>query len=193
MKTDTIKNMILAAMFMAIGLLLPFFTGQIPQFGNMMLPMHIPVLLCGLICGWKYGLIIGFILPGFRSFLFGMPPFLAPVPIGLAMTFELAAYGFFAGFLYQRSKWQCVVALYRSMITAMIAGRLVWGAAMALLVPLGLNPGFSLSAFMSGAFTLAIPGIIVQLTLIPVVMVTLNRTGLVKFRKAQKAEAESPK
>ena len=191
MKKDMIKNMTLTAMFIAVGLFLPFLTGQIPQLGNMMLPMHIPVILCGLICGWKYGLIAGLILPGFRFLLFGSPPFLAPFPVGLAMTFELAAYGFLTGFLYQRSRWQCTIALYRAMITAMIAGRIVWGAVMALLVPLGLNTnGFTFAAFISGAILTAIPGIIIQLTLIPVIMVTLNRTGLVPFRKANIAEAK---
>ena len=191
MKSDRIKNMTLAAMFLAVGLFLPFLTGQIPQFGNMMLPMHIPVILCGLICGWKYGLIIGFILPGFRFLLFGSPPFLVPFPVGLAMTFELAAYGFLTGFLYQRSRWQCIVALYRAMIIAMAGGRIVWGTVMFLLVPLGLNAnGFTWQAFISGALTMAIPGIIIQLTLIPVIMVSLNRAGLVTFRKDKTLEAE---
>ena len=85
-----LKKLSLSSMFLAIGLVLPFFTGQIPQVGSMMLPMHIPVLLCGLICGWKYGLMVGFVLPPLRSVLFGMPPLF---PTGAAMAFELAAYG----------------------------------------------------------------------------------------------------
>lgn len=187
MKNDTIKNMILAAMFMAVGLLLPFMTGQIPMIGNMMLPMHIPVILCGLICGWKYGLIIGLVLPGFRYLIFGMPPLF---PIGIAMTFELAAYGFFSGFLYQRSRWQCVIALYRSMIAAMLAGRAVWGIAMIIQLGLGTG-GFTWQAFLGGAFINAIPGIIIQLTLIPVIMVALNRAGLVKFHRSHPAKADT--
>jgi thiamine transporter ThiT len=82
-------------MFVALGLILPFFTGQIPKVGSMMLPMHIPVLLCGLICGWKYGLMAGAVLPLLRSALFGMPPLF---PTAAAMAFELAAYGFLSGF-----------------------------------------------------------------------------------------------
>ena len=121
---NALKNLSLAAMFLAIGLVLPFFTGQIPQVGSMMLPMHIPVLLCGLICGWKYGLMVGLVLPLLRSFLFGMPPLF---PTAAAMAFELAAYGFVSGFLYNRSKWKCIVALYRCLIAAMIIGRMVWG------------------------------------------------------------------
>jgi len=121
MNKVNIKNMTLAAMFLAVGLILPFLTGQIPQIGNLLLPMHIPVLLCGLICGWKYGLPVGFILPLFRYMIFGMPPIF---PIGIAMAFELATYGFVVGFIYSRSRWQCVIALYRSMIVAMVAGRI---------------------------------------------------------------------
>lgn len=75
MKHSPLKNqiydLVLAAMFLAIGIVLPFFTGQIPQIGSMLLPMHLPVFICGLICGWQYGLIIGFILPLLRMTLFG--------------------------------------------------------------------------------------------------------------------------
>ncbi len=173
------KNLTLSAMFVAIGLVLPMITGSIPQIGNMLLPMHIPVFLCGLICGWQYGLAVGAILPLMRSFLFGMPPL---YPVAIAMTFELATYGFVAGFLYNCSKWQCVIALYRSMLLAMLAGRIVWGAAEVIL--LGLSGSvFTWQAFMAGAVLNAIPGIVIQLTLIPALMVALNKTGLVKFKR----------
>ena len=128
MKHSALKNLVLSAMFLAIGIVLPFFTGQIPQIGKMLLPMHLPVFLCGLICGWQYGLAVGLILPVMRSSIFFMP---AMFPTAIAMSFELAAYGAVAGFLYKRSKWQCIIALYRSLIIAMLAGRLVWGCASA--------------------------------------------------------------
>lgn len=176
-----VKNLVLAAMFMALGLILPFFTGQIPQIGNMMLPMHLPVLLCGLICGWQYGGVVGFILPLFRYMLFWTPP----MPMGIAMAFELAAYGAVVGFLYARSRWQCVVALYRCLIIAMIAGRMVWAAVRIVLLGVSSVP-FTWEIFLSGALLTAIPGIILQLVAIPAVMVALNRTGLVPFRKETK-------
>ena len=91
-----IKNMTMAAMFLALGLVLPFFTGQIPQIGSMLLPMHIPVFLCGLICGWQYGGIVGFILPLLRYAIFGMPVLF---PNGIAMSFELMTYGLVVGLL----------------------------------------------------------------------------------------------
>ena len=176
---ETTKNMTLAAMFLAIGLVLPLLTGQIPQIGNMLLPMHIPVFLCGLICGWQYGAIVGLVLPLIRYAIFGMPVLF---PTGIAMSFELMTYGLVAGLLYGISHWQCVISLYRSLIAAMLAGRVVWGIVQVILLGISGN-GFTWQMFMAGAFLNAIPGIIVQLILIPVIMVALNRTGLVRFRK----------
>lgn len=181
MKNSNIKNLALAAMFMALGLVLPFFTGQIPQIGKMLLPMHIPVLLCGLICGWKYGLAVGFVTPLLRSVIFGMP-ILYPMAIGMA--FELMTYGFVIGFLYERSHWKCVFALYRCLIIAMLSGRIVWGIAQMVLLGVGQN-GFTYQAFIAGAFLDAIPGIIIQLVLIPAVMVLLNKTGQLEKAKCR--------
>lgn len=177
MKTHSLKNLILSAMFLAIGLVLPFFIGQIPAIGRMLLPMHIPVLLCGLICGWPWGLVVGFILPLLRSLLFGMP---AIYPTAVAMAFEMAAYGAVIGFLYMRSKWQCVKALYKCLIPAMLAGRLVWGGVMFLLMGLS-GSTFTWQLFIAGAVLNAVPGIVLQLVLIPTVMVLLDRTKLVCF------------
>lgn len=184
MKNSALKKLVLSAMFLAIGIVLPFFTGQIPQIGKMLLPMHLPVFLCGLICGWQYGFAVGLVLPVMRSAMFTMP---VMFPTAIAMSFELATYGAVAGFLYNRSKWQCIIALYRSLIIAMLAGRFVWGAVQAVLLGVSGN-AFTLSAFFAGAFTTAIPGIILQLVFIPAVMVALDRTGLVRFRKAHSAE-----
>lgn len=178
-----IQNLVTAAMLLAVGIVLPFFTGQIPQIGSMMLPMHLPVLVCGLICGWQYGGAIGFILPLLRYVLFGAPP----MPNGIAMAFELAAYGAIAGFLYNRSKWQCIISLYRSLLIAMVGGRIIWGAVRLLMLGLSGN-AFTWQMFMAGAFLNAIPGIILQLVFIPALMVALNRTGLVRFRRGQTAE-----
>ncbi len=177
----TAKNLTLSAMFMALGMVLPFLTGQIQQIGNMLLPMHLPVFLCGLICGWQYGAVVGFVLPFLRSVTFGMPPLF---PTATAMAFELATYGLVAGLLYNRSRWQCVVALYRSLIAAMLAGRIVWGAVE--IVLLGLSgSSFTWQMFITGALLNAIPGIVVQLILIPAIMVALNRTGLVVFKNTE--------
>lgn len=102
---ETTKKLTCSAMFIALGLVLPFLTGQIPQFGNMLLPMHIPVILCGLICGWRYGAIVGFVLPLLRYALFGMPVLF---PTGIAMSFELAA---FSQVFFMKSRAGSVLSL----------------------------------------------------------------------------------
>ena len=181
---QTTKNFVLAAMFMALGLVLPFLTGQIQQIGNMLLPMHLPVLVCGLICGWQYGAVVGFVLPLLRFVLFGMPPI---YPMGVSMAFELATYGFLVGWLYSHSRWQCIISLYRCLLAAMVGGRLVWGAVRVLLSGVA-GQAFTWEMFLSGALLTAIPGIVLQLTLIPALMLALDRTGLVKFRRAEPKE-----
>lgn len=186
-KIRPVLNLTLAAMFLAVGLLLPFLTAQIQQIGNMLLPMHIPVIMCGLICGWKYGLGVGFVTPILRYFLWGMPVL---YPNGIAMAFELATYGLVVGLLYSRSRWKCIISLYRSMIIAMIAGRIVWGIAEIFLLGLGEN-GFTWKMFIAGAFLNAFPGIILQLVFIPAMMLVLNKTGLVKFSKHHKKTADN--
>ena len=173
------KNLALAAMFLALGLVLPLLTGQVQQIGNMLLPMHIPVFLCGLICGWRHGAAVGFLTPMLRSVSFGMPPM---YPVAIAMAFELAVYGGAAGFLYRSAKRQSLAVLYRSMVLAMLAGRAVWGIAEVVLLGLRGN-AFSWQAFLAGAFLNAIPGIILQLILIPAVMIALDKAGLVPFRR----------
>ena len=178
----TTKKLTLSAMFLAIGMVLPFLTGQIPEVGNMMLPMHIPVLLCGLICGWQYGAVLGFVLPLLRYLIFGMPVLF---PTGTAMAFELMTYGLVIGLVYTLSRWKCIISLYRALIAAMIAGRIVWAAAQMIL--LGVSGGaFTMKIFLAGAFFNAVPGIIIQLILIPTVMIALGRTGLVHFHTHKK-------
>lgn len=177
---NNIKKLIISAMLLAIGLVLPFLTGQIQQIGNMLLPMHIPVLLCGLICGWQYGLSTGFIMPLLRSFLFSAP---AIFPNAVSMAFELATYGFLIGLIYNGSKWKCIRSLYRSMIIAMLGGRIVWGVVQTIL--LGMDV-FTFGMFIGGAFLNAIPGIILQLILIPAIMLALHKTKLIPFGKNHK-------
>ena len=183
-QNQSLRNLLLAAMFLAIGLVLPFLTGQIKEIGNMLLPMHLPVFLCALICGWQYGLGVGFVLPLLRSLLFSFP---AMYPNAVSMAFELAVYGAVVGWLYTRSRWQCVRALYRCLIPAMLAGRLVWGGVMVILM--GLSGGvFTWELFLGGALLNALPGIALQLVLIPAVMVLLDRTKLVCFTRSKAAE-----
>ncbi len=166
-----IKNLTLSAFFLALGLVLPFLTMQIPEFGNMLLPMHIPVLLCGFICGWQYGLVVGFITPLLRSLIFGAPMM---IPNALAMAFELATYGLVAGILYflLNSK---KAATYISLIGAMLAGRAVWGVVSYFIYNLLTEKAFTWEIFAGGAFLQAIPGIILQLVIIPPIVTILKK------------------
>lgn len=172
---NNVKKLAVTAMLFAVGMVLPFFIGQIPAIGKMLLPMHIPVLLCGFIVGWQYGALIGFLLPIVRGLVFGMPPL---YPNAVAMAFEMAAYGFVSGYLYSHARWQCTKMLYISLVTAMLAGRIVWAFAEVILLGIGGNI-FTWKMFAAGAFLNAIPGIIVQLTLIPLIMVALRRAKVV--------------
>ena len=155
MKTST-RKLTLSALFLALGLVLPLITGQIPQIGKMLLPMHIPVLLCGMVCGW---------------------PVLYTTGIGMA--FELAAYGAVIGLLYAKLNKRGVAGVYMALVPAMLAGRAVWGVAQTVLLGLGGN-GFTMQMFIAGAFATALPGIVLQLVLIPVVMVGLEHAGVLR-------------
>ena len=119
-----LRSLIYAALCLALCLYLPFLTGQIPQIGKALSPMHIPVLLCGFLCGWPYALAVGFIAPFLRFLLFHMPE----MPMGISMAFELAAYGLLASLLY-RALPKKPGNVYVSLIGAMLGGRIVWGVA----------------------------------------------------------------
>lgn len=174
---NQILRLILSALFLAMAYVLPFLTGQIPEIGAMLCPMHIPVLLCGFVCGWPWGLAVGFIAPLFRSLTLGMPTLF---PKALCMAFELAAYGAVAGLMHRYLPKKKPL-IYCSLLAAMIAGRLVWGAAMFVFV--GAQGGsFTFSAFLAGAITNALPGIIVQIILIPILVMILDSPKILKLR-----------
>lgn len=167
------RKLTISALFMALGIILPFLTGQVQGIGNMLLPMHIPVLLCGYICGWQYGLLVGFVTPLLRSVLVGMPVL---VPVGVSMAFELAAYGAVAGFLYQKYKGR-LWGIYVSLLAAMIAGRCLWGLVSALLYG-AMGNTFTWKLFVAGAVTNAMPGILLQLIVIPLLIILLKKAGV---------------
>lgn len=163
-------KLVLGALFMALAIVMPFITGQIPEVGSMLLPMHLPVLICGYVCGWKYGLAVGFVVPLLRSVLFGMPPLM---PTASAMAFELAAYGAVTGLLYAKLP-KTNASIYVSLIGAMAAGRIVWGAVSMLLYGV-IGKSFSVQIFLAGAFLNAVPGMILQIVLIPIIIMSLKR------------------
>lgn len=169
----TVKNLTLSAMFLALCMILPFITGGVPQIGNAISPMHIPVLICGFVCGWQYGAAVGFIAPLMRSLLFSMPPM---YPIAVSMAFELAAYGLLCGLLYKAFPKKNVY-IYPALIISMLGGRAVWGIARFIMTGLG-GSEFSMAMFVAGAFTQAVPAIICHVLLVPLVVMAFKKTKL---------------
>ena len=180
------KKITFSAMLLALGMILPFLTMHIPRFGNMLLPMHIPVLLCGLICGPVYGGAVGFILPLLRSAVFGAPVLF---PTAIAMSFELMTYGAVIGLLYFGTKGRGVPKVYGCLIGAMLSGRAVWGISQIMLLGLSEN-GFTAEMFIAGAFLNAVPGIALQLVLIPAVMAALDKSGITPVEDESRETAE---
>lgn len=169
---NNVKELILTALFIAMGLVLPMAFHYFGGTGPVFLPMHIPVLLCGFVCGWKYGLICGIVTPLLSSVLTGMPPMF---PIGAAMVCELAVYGLLCGLLYRSLKKN----VYLSLIVAMLGGRAMSGVASMIFFGIAGKP-YSLSVFLTGAFVTAIPGIIIQIIVIPIIIIALKKVGQLK-------------
>ncbi len=168
-----VQKLTVSAVSLALCILLPFITGQVPEIGNMLCPMHIPVLLCGYLCGWQYGLLVGAAGPLLRSFIFAAPPFF---PQAVSMAFELATYGFMSGFLNKRLPDKNIF-IYINLIISMLSGRIIWGLVRFIFYGLGYTQ-FSIGLFIAGAFTEAVPGIIIQLILVPVIVMALKRAKL---------------
>ena len=179
--------MVLAAMFLALALILPFATAQIPRIGAALCPMHLPVFLCGFFCGPWYASGVGFIAPLLRFALFGMPPL---IPTGIGMCFELAAYGLLAGLLY-RMLPKKKINIYASLILAMLGGRIVWGITRLVLFGL-FKSEFGWTVFLSGAFINAVPGIVIQLVLIPIIVMAVNRAFPDMLRRLCRGCLRSP-
>ena len=174
MTKDQILNLVYESMMFALGLTLPFLTGQIPDIGNMLLPMHLPVLLCGFVCGYKYGFLVGATLPVIRSFMFGMPVLF---PSAVTMAFELCAYGFITGFVYMKMKKKNIASVYISLICAMLIGRIIKGCANAVCYGI-ISKTYTFGMFISGAFVEAVPGIILQLILIPAILISVKKASV---------------
>ena len=173
MRSTTTRNLIFTALCIAIGLLLPQLVKVVPVAypGAVLLPMHIPVLVCGFLCGWRYGAVSGIITPMLASLLTGMPPLF---PNAVSMMFELAAYGLLTGLLYKLTNRK----IFLTLIGAMLGGRIVLGLVNALLFSIANNV-YGLAIFISGAFITALPGIIIQLILVPIIIRSLERAKLI--------------
>ena len=162
------KRLVLSGMFLALCMVLPFLTGQIPKIGSALSPMHIPVLICGFACGGVYGAAVGFIAPFLRNLMFHMPPILTAV--------AMAVYGLVAGLLYKKLQ-KTVLNLYLSLVAAMLLGRIAWGITRFVIAGLA-GTEFSFAMFLSGAFVQAVPGIICHIVLVPLVVLALKKAKL---------------
>ena len=167
------KRLILAGLCVALGIVLPIAFHSIANAGSILLPMHIPVLLCGLLCGWPYGLACGVLAPLLSSLITGMPP-MAFLP---SMLCELAVYGFVSGLLMRYVKTGKLLAdLYISLVGAMLLGRLVLGLLNAVLFRAG---EYSVALWTTSASVTALPGIVIQLAVIPVLVFALKKSNLI--------------
>ncbi len=170
-----VRTLAFAAMCLALALVLPFLTGQIPEIGQALSPMHIPALLCGFICGPIWGLIVGFVAPLLRSAIFSMPPF---PTVALPMAFELAVYGLSTGILY-RLMPKKIPYIYVSLIASMLLGRIVWGI-VKFFMSIAQASEFTFNAFIAGSILNSIPGIICHIILVPIIVIALKRAKLLK-------------
>lgn len=175
-KMSVVKKSIITAVCIALCVVLPQAFHAIPRAGQIYCPMHIPVLLCGLICGWPYGLLCGLAGPLLSSLITGMPP-VAYLP---GMLIECAVYGCVAGLLIQLIRTKSSYAdLYISLIGAMLIGRIVAGICRALIFSAG---DYSIAAWASGYFITSLPGIIIQIVLLPSIVFALMKAGLIPER-----------
>ena len=169
-----VKRMVTAAICTALCVVLPIAFHVIPNAGSVLLPMHIPVLLCGLVCGWPYGLVCGLLGPFLSSFT-GMPP-LSVLP---GMMVECGTYGLVSGLMLKFVRTGHTVRdLYVSLVTAMILGRVISGIAKALI----FSPGMAFSAWITASFVTALPGIAIQLVFLPGVVCTLMKARVIPLR-----------
>ena len=176
MKMTAVKKSIIAAICIALCVVLPLAFHAIPNAGSIFCPMHIPVLLCGLICGWPLGLLCGLAGPLLSSLMTGMPP-AAILP---SMMVELAAYGFITGLLMKFIHTKSTYAdLYISLVAAMLGGRVLSGIVKALIFAKG---SISLSVWAVSSFVTSLPGIIIHLALIPSLVFALMKANLIPQR-----------
>lgn len=180
MKTSSrLYQLVLTAILLALGMVLPFLTGQIPTIGQAVSPLHIPVFICGLTCGWGWGAALGVALPLLRSVVFGMPPLVA---VAIPMAFELAVYGAVCGLLYPLLRKALkqnnhLPAMLLALVVAMVAGRLVGGTAKAVVMGV-TGKGYTFQAFIAGYFTGTAVGALIHVVLVPAVTLALEKAKL---------------
>lgn len=177
MKNKTLRSLVISAMLLAAALLLPLLTGQNKELGSILCLMHLPVLLCGILCGPVFGFAVGLTAAPLRYLIFGMPF----MPMCLFMSAELAIYGVASGVL-TRLLPKKPVSLFPTLLISMIMGRLAYGAVWWAVGTIG-GKDFTVSAFLATSFVQSLPGIALQLVLIPILVAALIRAGVLGERK----------
>lgn len=174
MNHTSTRRLVTTALCTALGVVLPQLLHAVPNAGSVLLPMHIPVLLCGLTCGWAYGLGCGLLTPLLSHLITAMPP-AALLP---AMVCELAAYGLIAGLAARLIRTGRRTAdIYIQLISAMLLGRVVYGVTNALFFRAG---AYSMEVFVTAAFVTALPGIVIQLVLLPALILLLEKAKVLE-------------
>ena len=187
-----VQRLVYAALFLALAMVLPFITGQIQAIGQLISPLHIPALVCGLVCCWPTGLVVGILSPLLRAFLFNMPPF---PNAALPMAFECGAYGLLTGLLYPLflrlyRKENHLPAILTALVIAMIGGRIIGGAAKAALLAFGIigsQSPFTFAVFFASYFTSTAPGAAIHIVLVPAVVLAMEKAKLSLLVKGGKA------
>lgn len=175
------KNLVSAGMLVATGLILPMVFHTFAMGGQVFLPMHIPVLLGGFLLSPLWAALVGMLVPIISSIATGMPPLF---PTALQMFFELAVYGFVVAYLYQKLR----LAIYPSLIGGMLAGRTIAGLVNYVLLTHFLAQAFSPSAFVTAMFVTSLPGILIQLVMIPIMVKLLKTANVLAYKKGEAHE-----
>lgn len=169
------RHMIIAAVMIALGIVLPMTFHSFPDGGKVFLPMHIPVMVGAFFLPWTWAIAVGALTPILSFLLTGMPP-LAPMPMVIIMVFELMTYALIISLLRKKvlkqKKWYSPIW---AMIPAMVAGRIIAGLVLFLLLQIYLPMKINPLIFVSGGITTGLPGIIAQIIIIPIIYQVLIR------------------
>ncbi len=176
----------ITALLLAAGMYLPFLLGQVEVLGQTISPLHIPVLLCGLTCGWGWGMVLGMVLPILRSLIFIMPPMATAIP----MAFELGVYGLVSGimyplFVYMLKKENHLPAVLYAMLTAMLSGRIIGGIAKACMMGFQGN-AYTFQTFVTAYFVSTAVGALIHLIVVPAITMALEKARLSPMAKSFK-------
>ncbi len=165
MKRKT-RDIILGSLFLALAIIMPYIFHATGISGQIFLPMHIPIIIGGFFLSPMTALMVGALSPLINSLVLGMPVF---YPIGLIMTFELMVYGLSIALLRKK------LDTYYSLLISMILGRITAGLVVFALQNL-LNLKLNYMVYVKGAVITGLPGILIQLLLIPIIVKALKRS-----------------